>query len=122
MKKPDLVILDEAFSGMDDYVRVKCMLFLTWGETRSIRYYSDSTGNESEIMTTGSETSEKALLNGLTDEQALICISHVKEEVPGIIRQWLCLPEAGGGCAPRFGRWHGPLEGCKNGWEDIWRS
>lgn len=122
VKKPDLVILDEAFSGMDDYMRVKCMLFLTWGETRSIGYSSDSTMTKREMRITSSETSEKALINGLTEEQALICVSHVKEEVPGLIRQWICLPEAGGSWAPRFGRLHGPLEGCQNGWDDVWRS
>lgn len=122
VKKPDLVILDEAFSGMDDYIRIKCMLFLTWGETRSLKYSSDSTNDKREILTTNSETSGRALIDGLTKDQALICVSHVKEEVPGLLRQWICLPEAGGGRAPRFGRLHGPLEGCKNGWEDVWRS
>lgn len=122
VKKPDLVILDEAFSGMDDYIRVKCMLFLTWGETRSIGSSSDRTSATMEILTANPETSENALINGFTEEQALICVSHVKEEVPGLIRQWICLPEAGGGSAPRFGRLHGPLEGCKHGWEDVWQS
>lgn len=122
VKKPDLVILDEAFSGMDDYVRDKCMLFLTWGETRSLGYSSDSTTTKREIMYTDSETSKNTLINGLTEDQALICVSHVKEEVPGLIRQWICLPEAGGGLAPRFGRLQGSLEGCENGWDEIWRS
>lgn len=121
VKKPDLVILDEAFSGMDDNVRDKCMLFLTWGETHLFGYSSDGTRTKRGKLTTSSKTSEEALISGLTEDQALICVSHVKEEVPGLIRQWICLPEAGGGWAPRFGRLHGPLEGCRNGWEEVWR-
>ena len=39
IKNPDLVILDEAFSGMDDGVRDRCLLFLAHGEAKQ---YSSS--------------------------------------------------------------------------------
>lgn len=63
--------------------------------------------------------SEK-LVEGLSEEQALMCVSHVRDEVPGVVRQWMSLPEAGTGDAVRFGRFPGPLEGCPSGWDEIW--
>ena len=114
MKKPDLVILDEAFSGMDEGVRDKCMLFLTWGETR---YFA-----RSDKARTIAKSPGKALIGGLAEHQALICVSHIKEEVPGLVRQWICLPEANEGRPPRFGQFRGPLEGDRDGWGNVWQS
>ena len=105
VKKPDLVILDEAFSGMDDKVRNKCLRFLTWGERQIPGLSSKGLG--------------PGYITGLTNDQALINVSHVEEEVPGLVREWICLPEAIEGTA-RFGRLDGPLEGQTRGWEDIW--
>ena len=129
IKKPDLVVLDEAFSGMDDRVRDKCMLFLTWGETksygilsrRSRRYASRNLGGGTRFVhnTTPPLLSE-ILFEGLSEDQALICISHIKEEVPGVVRQWMSLPEADTGDPARFGRFPGPLEGYESGWNEIW--
>ena len=122
IKKPDLVILDEAFGGMDDRVRDKCMLFLTWGETKSFGVYRDKTDGLRYrfVYDTPSPLLSENLLQGLSGDQALICVSHVKEEVPGVVRQWMCLPEANTGKAVRFGRFPRPLEGYSSGWNEIW--
>lgn len=94
IKSPDVVVLDEAFSGMDDAVRDKCALFLTQGDGHKV--------------------------SGLTTQQALICIAHIKEEVPDIVREWLCLPEANTGKLARFGRLDGPLRENEGRWHEIW--
>ena len=116
VKKPELVVLDEAFSGMDDSVRDKCMLFLTWGTTRQFRFSKD----KKSVALTDPRIWGNLTIKGLTDDQALICVSHVKEEVPGIVREWICLPEAISEHPPRFGRLIGPLEGYVDGWNEIW--
>ena len=85
VKQPDIVILDEAFSGMDEILRNKCM---------------------------------KHLQGWLTQDQALICVSHVKEEVPPSVRQWMCLPHERG-VPPRFGRLEAPLRK-EAQWNQIW--
>ena len=122
IKKPDLVILDEAFSGMDDRVRDKCMLFLTWGETKSVGVYTRRNDSARRIFVydTVPELLSETPFEGLSEDQALICVSHIKEEVPGVVRQWMSLPEAGTGDPARFGRFPGPLEGYERGWKEIW--
>lgn len=119
VKKPDLVILDEAFSGMDELVRDKCILFLTWGQ---FRYFKAVPAGGRTVRRIQPTAPQHDLIHGLTKHQALICVSHVKEEVPGLVRDWVCLPEANEGRAPRFGRLDGPLEGYENGWSEIWKS
>ena len=122
IKKPDLVVLDEAFSGMDDRVRDKCMLFLTWGETKSFGVHMWPNGNHKTrfVYDTHSALLSERVFEGLSKDQALICISHIKEEVPGMVRQWMRLPEAGSGNATRLGRFPGPLEGYESGWDEVW--
>jgi hypothetical protein len=122
VKKPDLVVLDEAFSGMDEYVRDKCILFLTWGHTRYYRYYTKDKLPLANRQLTATEPHflGDVFMDGLTEDQALICVSHVKEEVPGVVRDWICLPEAYGGKPARFGRFHGPLNGDSKRWNEIW--
>ena len=120
LKKPDLVILDEAFSSMDDRVRDKCMLFLTWGETKSFAFATKGGIRQRFVYNTPPQLLSEELCKGLSQDQALICVSHIKEEVPGLVRQWLSLPEAGTGNAVRFGRFPGPLEGYKSGWDEVW--
>lgn len=129
IKQPDLVILDEAFSGMDDGVRDRCLLFLAHGETKEYLHTtapestdpSDSQKKlhriivESEISKAG-----QVKVGGLTKDQALLCISHVREEIPGGIREWICLPEANTGEPARFGRLNGPIEGDYRRWNEIW--
>lgn len=126
LKKPDLVILDEAFSGMDDAVRDRCMLFLAHGESKTFSYgeTTDSDNNkelherrvvDSQILEAG-----EVRMTGLEERQALLCISHIREEIPGCVREWICLPEANTGNPARFGRLDGPLEGNYRRWNEIW--
>jgi ABC-type molybdenum transport system ATPase subunit/photorepair protein PhrA len=112
VKHPDIIVLDEAFSGMDDALRDKCMLFLAKGEEKM--YAGDN------IVDSPAAKAGKVRVTGLSDTQALICISHVKEEVPDCVREWLCLPEANTGKPARFGRLDGPLGKDRRRWAEIW--
>lgn len=124
IKKPPLIVLDEAFSGMDEYVRDKCMLFLTWGESKSLIFDEDANGHKSHFTVEGDASQlngndrNQHEMKGLDDEQALICISHVMEECPAILREWICLPEPESGKPARFGRFSEPLN--QKLWSDIW--
>ena len=122
VKKPDLVVLDEAFSGMDDRVRDKCMLFLTWGETKSFGVLVKENDHIKKrfVYNTPPQLLSEIFFEGLSKDQALICVSHIKEEIPGVVRQWMSLPEAGTGNTARFGRFPGPLEGYEIGWDEVW--
>ncbi|KAL8966535.1 MAG: hypothetical protein Q9183_003331, partial [Haloplaca sp. 2 TL-2023] len=120
VKKPDLVVLDEAFSGMDAPLRDKCLLFLTWGNTRI--FFKTKRDTLRVKHTPEVILEEQSLVEGLEKDQALIVVSHVKEEVPGVVRDWLCLPEAQGGGPVRFGSWKRPLEGVPRGWEKVWNG
>jgi ABC-type molybdenum transport system ATPase subunit/photorepair protein PhrA len=124
IKSPDIVVLDEAFSGMDEGVRDKCMLFLAHGEAKR---HAHATGRESSSSSVGNEVVDSEQVKagtvkvfGLSDQQALICISHVKEEVPDTVREWLCLPEANSQQPARFGRLDGPLRTDARRWSEIW--
>ncbi|KAF1943028.1 P-loop containing nucleoside triphosphate hydrolase protein [Clathrospora elynae] len=115
IRNPDIVILDEAFSGMDDLVRDKCLLFLSRGQSMELQY--SNTGPrpvESETTKRG-----EIVVPGLQERQALLCVSHSKQEVPGCIREWVCLPEPGTG-PPRFGTFDGPVELDGKRWGEIW--
>lgn len=122
IKKPDLVILDEAFSGMDEMVRDKCMLFLDHGESKTFSFTFDADNRTEQRQTVPSEAaiSNDVVVGGLEAHQALLCISHVREEVPGCVREWICLPEANEGRPARFGRLEGPIEADWGRWNDIW--
>ena len=112
VKGPDVVVLDEAFSGMDDAVRSKCALFLTDGESKILR--------GGEVVESEQAKSRHVVIVGLTDRQALVCIAHVKEEVPDCVREWMCLPEANSGEKARFGRLEGPLGHDERRWHEVW--
>jgi ABC-type molybdenum transport system ATPase subunit/photorepair protein PhrA len=119
IKQPDIVILDEAFSGMDDGVRDRCLLFLAHGETR--QFSSSLTGHgHPSIVESEVSRENRVTVSGLQDSQALLCISHVREEIPGSIREWICLPEANTLQPARFGRLDGPIEGHPKRWNEIW--
>ena len=120
VKKPEMVVLDEAFSGMDEYVRDKCMLFLTWGETHTFGIKKDDPEKKRFVIPTRPEMHEEPMFEGLREDQTLICVSHVKEEVPGVLKQWMCLPEAGTRKPARFGSFKKPLDMDSRQWEEIW--
>ena len=122
VKKPDLVVLDEAFSGMDEYVRDKCMLFLTWGELRSLRISLYKDRPRQIVIDTDPRLLGEKIFRGLNQDQALICVSHVNEEVPGLVREWISLPEASSGKPAKIGKFQGPVEGRDEQWQEIWRA
>lgn len=117
IKNPDIVVLDESCSGMDDGVRNRCLLFLEYGENK--KYVINEDGSES-IIDSEAAKAGSVKVGGLTHDQALICISHVREEIPDCVREWLCLPEANSGEPARFGRSTGPLRRDERGWKEIW--
>ncbi|PYH89112.1 ABC transporter [Aspergillus ellipticus CBS 707.79] len=80
--RPDIVILDEAFSGMPASLRERCHLFLDRGE------YSTHRVN---IL----DAPDHARFRGLTDRQALLVISHVREEIPRSVRYFMRLASHG---------------------------
>lgn len=130
IKKPDIVILDEAFSGMDDFIRDKCILFLEHGETKTLTGHlkrrEGKVRDAREIRESTLSVMDKVRFRGLDEEQALICVSHVKEEVPGMVKEWLTLPEAGSSLPVKFGRVESPLSHSPHGfqgfqdWRNVW--
>lgn len=128
VKNPDVVVLDEAFSGMDEGVRDKCMLFLAHGEAKTYAQLTSeaigqegaSTTRQAVVVDSEQAKSGDAKVTGLSGQQALICISHIREEVPDAVREWLCLPEANSGTPARFGRLDGPLRTDARRWSEIW--
>ncbi|KAI1383630.1 P-loop containing nucleoside triphosphate hydrolase protein [Hypoxylon trugodes] len=117
VKNPDIVVLDEACSGMDDGVRNRCLLFLEHGQTKS--YVKNEDGSETVVESEASKLGT-VKVGGLNDNQALICISHVREEIPDCIREWVCLPEANSGESARFGVSEAPLGRDEKSWREIW--
>ncbi|KAK3391137.1 P-loop containing nucleoside triphosphate hydrolase protein [Podospora didyma] len=128
IKNPDIVVLDEAFSGMDDAVRDKCMLFLACGEEKMFAPGISKSSNgghlptEAPVVDSPAFKSGNVKVKGLSDQQALICISHVKEEVPDCVREWICLPEANTGLPARLGKLDGPLRTDSKRWRAIWSA
>jgi ABC-type molybdenum transport system ATPase subunit/photorepair protein PhrA len=139
IKSPDILVLDEAFSGLSPEVREKAMCFLEHGETMFLQRgragadYGPShlvrvpnmrlrvkqalancnaslpvalgltaKGKEiqgmtrEELLEVADRQAGKGVagyrLTGLSDKQALVVVSHVREEVPGIVNEWLRLP------------------------------
>lgn len=120
IKHPDIVILDEAFSGMDEDLRDRCMLFLAHGEKMEYSPAEKTTEGKASIVESAIWKARNVKVGGLTEQQALLCISHVKDEIPGSIREWICLPEANTGEPARFGKLNGPIEGEQGRWKEIW--
>ncbi|KAL4960844.1 putative ABC transporter [Aspergillus stella-maris] len=112
VSKPDIVILDEPFSGMSPSLRDKCMHFLEVGEKKFTKSTATRRGGWKNPWIRDSETphgtgssvkisslkssygSSENRFEGLTDQQALIMISHVREEIPDIVRHYMRLPSA----------------------------
>jgi ABC-type molybdenum transport system ATPase subunit/photorepair protein PhrA len=116
---PDLIILDEAMSGMDKAVREKCLLFLSHGEKFEYKYDRwNSSGHK--FVNSLQMDNEMVNFGGIQDSQALLTISHSTEDIPGCIRQWICLPEPSEGKPARVGELPGPLELHPDSWNTIW--
>lgn len=113
VSNPDLVILDEALSGIDEATRDKALLFLSHGE--KIGSVTNGVAQDSDVAKRG-----EVVFSGLHPEQALLVISHAREDVPGCLREWICLPEPGEGRTPRTGTLPGPLELNPGAWDEIW--
>ncbi|KAF1824483.1 ABC transporter domain-containing protein [Dissoconium aciculare CBS 342.82] len=119
LASPDLVILDEALSGVDEAARAKAFLFLAHGERFSA--LDPATGSlRPSVVAEIQEHNGGVCFAGLDDRQALLVISHARADVPGCVREWICLPEPGERRAPRTGRLTEPLEIEPKGWEEIW--
>ncbi|KAI1336053.1 P-loop containing nucleoside triphosphate hydrolase protein [Xylariaceae sp. FL0016] len=115
VKKPEIVVLDEAFSGLDQVVRDKCLLYLEYGNTKEL--VKCPNGSMTIVNHSPGEINK---IWGLTPKQALICISHLREEIPQCVREWVCLPEPNSGDAPRFGVSDAPLSHDEGSWREIW--
>ncbi|KIW64087.1 hypothetical protein PV04_09045 [Phialophora macrospora] len=115
IKQPDIIILDEAFSGLSARTRDKAMAWLELGasspefappsflgrEGGGLEDQSASTGTKHPEDTNPSpgtkhpddpEDETAPTFQGLTDQQALVVVSHVKEEIPDCVDEWLRLP------------------------------
>ena len=92
--KPDIVILDEAFSSMPSSLRDKCIHFLEVGELGRRRHSTVTRrSSRSEAWLQGVSLPEPAIRHhGLSDQQALVLISHTREEVPDCVRHFMRLP------------------------------
>ncbi|KAH8697861.1 P-loop containing nucleoside triphosphate hydrolase protein, partial [Talaromyces proteolyticus] len=75
IKKQDLIILDEAFSGMSPSMREKCFALLE----------PDPDANETLSNT-------KFQIPHLGPDQSLIVVSHLRSEIPDSVRFWMRLP------------------------------
>lgn len=142
--KPDIIILDEAFSGMPPSVRDKCIHFLEAGEqpiekgvTARRRLSNQATWiaghNQKKNVGRGSTKpgeaedvdDESAMRHfGLSDRQALIVVSHVKDEIPDCVRDYLRLPsDPGDGMPLEFGQGRLRRElaiSSPNTWRILW--
>ncbi|KAL9089419.1 MAG: hypothetical protein Q9165_005740 [Trypethelium subeluteriae] len=118
IRSPEIVILDEAFSGMDESAREKCAHFLSYGE-RSILGTSEAEIIEARVVPSLQSQLGLVQVPGLQADQALLVVSHLKEEVPDCVREWITLPEPGTR-APRIGRLKGPVRSQQSAWSEIW--
>ncbi|KEF54048.1 uncharacterized protein A1O9_09843 [Exophiala aquamarina CBS 119918] len=117
IKQPDIVILDEAFSGLPGETRDKAMAWLEHGE-------SGSSLNTGRTSTDSKPTTSEPRFPGLKPSQALVVVSHVKEEIPVVVDEWLRLPgeeevsESGRGIERGFE----PKGGLSTpaGWNRVW--
>lgn len=146
IKQPDIVILDEAFSGLSADTRDKAMAWLEHGEgqshhadapprseadsARSARSAAQAAGNLPSSSSSSSsgqaapEGSKRVYFAGLQPTQALVVVSHVKEEIPHVVNEWVRLPgedEVGEhGRTVEFGRSARGEIRTAQGWMKVW--
>lgn len=116
IKKQELIILDEAFSGMPAHMRDKCFSLLNNTESPEVK----ESGKLSK-----SQTHFHHPLPYLGPEQALIVVSHLREEIPDTVRFWMRLPsEVGDDKKLQFALGVLPdgttLSTDENAWKTIW--
>ena len=156
IKSPDIVILDEAFSGFSPAVREKAMLFLSAGDGRillrrqateggslvnngregteeksawkvirnrrfdlekicrnmsikvddllvgkkkvslevreRVDHLRSMNATQLDAMVTDEDSLSERAFTGLTPRQALVVVSHVREEVPDVVNEYVRLP------------------------------
>jgi len=125
---PDIVILDEAFGGMDDLMRDKCLVFLQHGESHRLSPYErkDKAAFRRDDYTVVKRVPYEldhdfTITTGLTERQALVVVSHVKEEVPECVRDYVYLPASGSGKPCNIGKIvKKPLRDDAELWASIW--
>jgi ABC-type molybdenum transport system ATPase subunit/photorepair protein PhrA len=126
IKKPDVVILDEAVSGLDVRTRTKCLLFLAYGETRCLGPLSASFKSYTKSWTLMNSHDLGANIAPFETRQSLVCVTHREDEVSPLVDRWLCLPDVNSQLPVRFGeipyeaRHHTTRSPAKNWWNDIW--
>lgn len=125
--KPDLVILDEAFAGMPRSLRDKCLHFLEVGElldpSTGSRRVPDFSVWQLPSAAARTDSASNIRHRGLSENQALIVISHVKEEVPDTLTHWMRLPSPADGESKGMTLKMGTLgeeETVSDGWDEIW--
>lgn len=110
IKEPDIIVLDEAFSGFSEVVRDKALSFI---ETGIDLPFEEATKTDEGVP--------KSDFHGLKADQALIVVSHVREEIPRSLNEFVRLPsveEATGGKTVITGKASDITT--ENGWNRIW--
>jgi ABC-type molybdenum transport system ATPase subunit/photorepair protein PhrA len=137
IRKPDIVILDEAFGGMSTFARVTCMTWLAYGQMRVVSGDRSFKKRTSQLEKYDNYWQFKSFpravkVRGLEPRQTLLCVAHRKEDVPPILSHWMMLPPDGGrmevtenvenGVPPRFGRFNFEGREWSKGpwWHDMW--
>jgi len=100
------------------------MSWLDFGQKTSPGFETNNSNNETG-KPTNNNNKDNVLFAGLTPSQALVVVSHVKEEIPDCVDEWLRLPgeeevaeterSIEGGRTPQRG-WVKSQEG----WKKVW--
>lgn len=122
IKRPEIVVLDEASSGMDDNTMIKCLMFLMHGEKQWFRSSKPSYIQPKEYhhrQTNGTLLAKigRVSFGGLEPHQALLSICHRLEEVPPNVKRWICLPEANEERPATFG----DVDARGEWWDKMWQ-
>lgn len=119
IKKQDLIILDEAFSGMPASMREKCFALLNNTGPSEPETAREESEKEKE------QKPPRSQLPYLGPEQSLLVVSHLREEIPDTVRFWMRLPsEVGDGQKLQFALGVVPdgttLSSDQDAWDTIW--